>query len=318
MGFIDQAVSELVAAINVLVRRRANTTDPAEKQVITDAMKVLNRQITFLAQAGLLQAAQTVAAATDELEKVVKAAKTGPFDGFLGEIEGTIRRLFDLQGQMHASENLPSADVAELEPLKPAALKSAQPAAVAAPINSKNYAELKQEYVDYYAACKVRTEFKGNIAYYTDRLNRHKATYQAVGSDLNIPWEFIGIIHGLECGFNFGTHLHNGDPLTARTVHVPAGRPVTGVPPFAWRESARDALMMKGFQHETDWSVPRMLYQWERYNGFGYRRLGIPTPYLWSFSNLYVKGKFTADSHFDPNAVSKQCGAAVMLKALRP
>jgi lysozyme family protein len=42
----------------------------------------------------------------------------------------------------------------------------------------------------------------------------------------------------------------------------------------------------------------------------------VPTPYLWSFSSLYEKGKFVADGVFDPAAVSKQCGAAVMLKAV--
>jgi lysozyme family protein len=66
----------------------------------------------------------------------------------------------------------------------------------------------------------------------------------------------------------------------------------------------------------TDWSVPHMLYLLEGYNGFGYRRRGLPTPYLWSFSNNYEKGKFVADGHYDPEAVSKQCGAALMLKAI--
>jgi lysozyme family protein len=42
----------------------------------------------------------------------------------------------------------------------------------------------------------------------------------------------------------------------------------------------------------------------------------LPTPYLWSFSNNYEKGKFVADGHYDPEAVSKQCGAALMLKAI--
>jgi lysozyme family protein len=59
-----------------------------------------------------------------------------------------------------------------------------------------------------------------------------------------------------------------------------------------------------------------MLYLLEKYNGFGYRNQGLQTPYLWSFSNLYQKGKYTVDSRFDPEAVSEQCEAAVMLKAL--
>jgi lysozyme family protein len=58
-----------------------------------------------------------------------------------------------------------------------------------------------------------------------------------------------------------------------------------------------------------------MLYRWEAYNGFRSRTLhNINTPYLWSFSNHYSKGKFVADNVWDGNAVSKQCGAAVMLK----
>ncbi len=124
------------------------------------------------------------------------------------------------------------------------------------------------------------------------------------------------MIHGMECGFNFAGHMHNGDPLTARTVHVPANRPAIGAPPFTWRQSAVDAMTLKGYHQVTDWSVPHMLWLLERYNGMGYRVRGRPTPYLWSFSNLYDKGKFVQDGHFDPDAVSKQCGGALMLKAV--
>lgn len=60
-----------------------------------------------------------------------------------------------------------------------------------------------------------------------------------------------------------------------------------------------------------------MLYLLEAYNGFGYRSQFVPTPYLWSFSNLYSAGKFVADGKFDATAVSKQCGAAVMMRVLQ-
>jgi lysozyme family protein len=163
----------------------------------------------------------------------------------------------------------------------------------------------------------VRPGNEGNVAYYVKRLNQGRPTYEQVGADLNgIPWFFIGITHGMEGGFNFSAHLHNGDPLTARTVQVPAGRPRAGAPPFTWRQSAADAMTMKGFHQVTDWSTPHMLYLLERYNGLGYRVNGLPTPYLWSFSNLYEKGKFVADGQYDPQAVSKQCGAALMMKAV--
>ena len=59
-----------------------------------------------------------------------------------------------------------------------------------------------------------------------------------------------------------------------------------------------------------------MLFQFERYNGFGYRPHGINSPYLWSFSNHYLKGKFVKDGIFNENAGSKQCGAAVLLRRM--
>lgn len=308
---------ELFAAISVLVKRRANTTQTAEKAAINDAIDDLNAKIQELHQANLLEAAKIVASASDELETVVASAKTGPFDTYLADIQEIFNRLQNSLSQVHSMESLPSADVQPTAALSPAELNAAKPQGVAALKVSTNYPELKAEYQAYFDACAANPTREQNVQFYLSRINKSKDVYADVGSDLKIPWYFIGIIHGMECGFAFAQHLHNGDPLTARTAHVPIGRPVTGSPPFTWRESARDAMILDGFNHETEWSIPRILYLLEKYNGFGYRRLGIPTPYLWSFSNLYTNGKFTSDGHFDPNAVSAQCGSALMLKALK-
>jgi lysozyme family protein len=318
MSANTQSQGELVTAIGVLVKRRGNTTDTAEKAVINEAIDKLNGQLQDLDQADLLQAAHLVASAADELEKVVGAARLGPFDTFLADIQGVLQRLQGLQGQMHVSESLPPADVEPAKPLARAAVKAATPDVISkAPNVSTVFAELESEYRAFYDACVIRPERQANLDFYTSRLNKFKAVYSDIGNELHIPWYFIGIIHAMECGFNFGTHLHNGDPLTARTVHVPANRPAVGSPPFAWRDSASDALIFEGFGHEAAWSIPRMLYLFERYNGFGYRKLRVPSPYLWSFSNLYIKGKFVSDGHFDSDAVSAQSGAGVMLKALQ-
>ena len=300
--------SELVAAMNVLVRRRGNTSDEAEKAVINASLTKLSGWIQDIDQAVLLDAARIVADATDELELVVASARTGPFDNFLADIQAVIGRLQNLLAQMHASEGLASANRGTM----PRGTARAE----GAPINSKVFADLADEYQRFFDRCELRSEKKGNVEFYVSRLQKFKQTYQDTGAPLGIPWWFIGIIHGMECGFNFTTHLHNGDPLTKRTVQVPKGRPAAGAPPFTWRESARDALMLDGYHHETQWSVPRALFLWEKYNGFGYRRRGVPSPYLWSFSNIYTAGKFTSDGSFDVNAVSKQCGTALMLKQL--
>src|SRR5690606_1983428 len=188
------------------------------------------------------------------------------------------------------------------------------PGAAAAVATVTDYESLKAEYRRLWERCEVRPERAGHVAYYGKRLREHRTAYEPVAAALGIPWQFVGVVHAMECGFSFACHLHNGDPLRERTVRVPKGRPVTGSPPFTWQESAVDALRLQKLHRVEDWTVPRMLYLLERYNGFGYRRRGLPTPYLWSFSNLYEKGKFVRDGAFDPEAVSQQCGAALMLR----
>jgi lysozyme family protein len=173
------------------------------------------------------------------------------------------------------------------------------------------------EYRLCFDACTPVQNRAGAIAAQVAAIRSGEARYRALGARLGIPWFFIGIIHSLECSCRFDLHLHNGDPLTDRTKRVPAGRPIHGAPPFSWEESAEDALRMKGYVGLADWSTASMLFRWESYNGMGYRTQGLPSPYLWSFSNLYQGGLFVDDHVFDPHAVSRQCGAAVLLKALQ-
>jgi lysozyme family protein len=160
---------------------------------------------------------------------------------------------------------------------------------------------------------------KSAIIAASDRVLAGQTRYQEVASKLGvIPWYVVGVINELEGGSRFTTHLHNGDPLTARTTHVPAGRPPTGAPPFTWEESAVDALTLQRFDAVSAWPLSRILFQLEGYNGFGYRRpnISIFTPYLWSGCQHYVKGKFGGDGSFNPDLVSQQIGGAVLLKML--
>lgn len=133
-----------------------------------------------------------------------------------------------------------------------------------------------------------------------------------------IPWYFIACVHYRECSFSFKEHLHNGDPLTAYTTHVPANRPQVGhPPPFTFEESAVDALKLMGFDKIGGWTLPLMLRKLEAYNGFGYSGLHhIPSPYLWGYSNHYTKGLYVKDGKYDADAVSKQMGTAVILKRM--
>lgn len=178
-------------------------------------------------------------------------------------------------------------------------------------------AALRAEYQRLFDTCLIAPAHFRSVEALVTRIEAQRARYEAVGGALDVPWHIVGVIHAMEGSLDFRTHLHNGDPLTARTRQVPAGRP-PGEPPFTWEESASDALQLERLDAWRDWSLPGTLYKLEAYNGFGYR-LRYPhvlTPYLWSFSNHYTSGKFVADGRFSATAVSKQCGAAVLLRRM--
>jgi lysozyme family protein len=178
--------------------------------------------------------------------------------------------------------------------------------------------EVRAAYQKLFSGCVLRPEHAPEVNKNVTDIRKNKNRYEAVAEKLGIPWYFVGVVHCMEASLNFNAHLHNGDPLNQRTVHVPANRPPNGNPPFTWEESATDALSMRNLDKVKDWSLPSLLYHLEGYNGYGYRSQDPPinSPYLWSYSENYASGKFVADGKYDPDAVSKQCGAAVILRQM--
>ena len=177
--------------------------------------------------------------------------------------------------------------------------------------------DLRNEYGRLFETCSVRPQYQREIDRAVDKMIANKARYKSLSAKTGVPWTLIAVLHELECGQRFDRHLHNGDPLGAKTVQVPKGRP-PGPGPWTWEESAADALTVEGFPRWSDWSVAGTLYKLEGYNGFGYRlhHPSVLTPYLWSYSNHYSSGKYKADGVFSPSVVSKQPGTAMLLRRL--
>ncbi len=177
---------------------------------------------------------------------------------------------------------------------------------------------LRREYERLFESCDILPRHQAEVEHTVDRLVSHRDRYRSVTKRRGVPWHFVALVHCMESGNSFRSHLHNGDPLTARTVRVPAGRPRQGTPPFSWEESAADAMAPKRLSGDTDWTLAGTLYQLERYNGWGYRLYHphVLSPYLWSFSNHYTSGRYVADGRWSDSAVSRQCGAAVLLRRM--
>lgn len=176
---------------------------------------------------------------------------------------------------------------------------------------------LRTGYQALFASCVVNAATEQGVDRIARALVADRARYARVATPLGVPWTFVAVLHVLESGRDFRTHLHNGDSLTARTIKVPLGRP-RSEPPFTWEISADDALRLHHFHRVRDWSLAATLWRLERYNGFGYRRFhpDVLSPYLWSGSNHYRRGKYRSDGVWDGELVSTQIGGAVLLRRL--
>ncbi len=177
---------------------------------------------------------------------------------------------------------------------------------------------LRAEYQHLFDTCQINSDCATQVDRQVNQIMDSEARYRGVADPMNVPWYAVGVIHAMEAGLDFKKHLHNGDPLTQRTVNEPKGRPRTGQPPFSWEASAIDALTLDRYPQWTDWSIPGILFKWESYNGWGYRahHPEVKSPYLWASTNQYRRGKYVKDGIWSATAVSRQIGAAALLRRL--
>jgi len=178
------------------------------------------------------------------------------------------------------------------------------------------FSQLEGGYGELWETLEIRPEYKAVAMASAQNVLDGRARYREIEEMVGVPWWFVGLLHKMECNCKFSLHLHNGDRLDERTRRVPKGHPRKGKPPFLWSESAADALRIKGYDKVKDWRPETVAYYAERYNGFGYRYRGINSPYLWSMSRHYGRGKYVRDGVYDPQAVSTQVGVMVTLACM--
>ncbi|CAL8972931.1 hypothetical protein RHODGE_RHODGE_01043 [Rhodoplanes serenus] len=173
----------------------------------------------------------------------------------------------------------------------------------------------RKGYAAMWAAATVKTDRRSAAETVARRIIAGRARYEAVQRATGVPWWWIGAIHDRESGGDFRGVLHNGERIIGagrKTRLVPKGRG-----PFStWEEAATDALKLKGLQKITDWSPARMLYEAERFNGFGYVSRGVNSPYVWAGTNHQQRGKYVRDGVWSATAWDTQLGVAAVLRAL--
>lgn len=184
------------------------------------------------------------------------------------------------------------------------------------------FEDLQSDYEALWTSMELKPSMAKSVDFYAAKIVAGRARYEAVSEKTGVPWFMVGLMHMMEAGCEFSRHLHNGDPLTKKTVNVPKGRPKSKGP-WTWEESAVDAIVYDKLDKVTDWNLPRIAYCLESFNGWGYRKYHpeVANPYLWSGCTHYARGKYVEDppgskTRWVPDLESKQVGAMPVLRKL--
>jgi lysozyme family protein len=162
-----------------------------------------------------------------------------------------------------------------------------------------------------------KNKFNWDINNFNKIYSTNKKTYEEISISTGIPPQLIAAIHYRESGCNFNTYLHNGDPLGKPTVNVPVGKYFE-----SFTDSAIDALTEKSYLRDRynlkadSNDLAAMMAFAESYNGLGYYNKGLVSPYVYSGTNVYTKGKYVVDGKFSSSTIDGQPGVYLLINSL--
>ena len=165
-------------------------------------------------------------------------------------------------------------------------------------------------YIDSHGVSKSKTAYTKLVC---KKILENKAKYEAVEQVTKVPWYLIAGIHFKESSLSFMKMLHNGEPLNIKSRIVPIG-----VGPFKdWETAAIDSLTREGCYLVKVWTPGKCLEFAESYNGKGYRKKGILSPYVFGFTNHSAeKGGYPTDHVWDSSYPYRRPGVAAIMKVL--
>jgi len=142
----------------------------------------------------------------------------------------------------------------------------------------------------------------------------HAAEWAEVEKKTGVPRLWGMASFERESSSDYSRSPAQGDRWNSISTHVPRG-----LGPYAnWGDSCVAAYGIDDLDDvgSTNWSWARACYEGELFNGFGPRAHGRHTGYLWSWTNVYMGGKYVSDGVWDPNQRDEQCGMVPMMMAL--
>lgn len=200
---------------------------------------------------------------------------------------------------------IPSAPSATVIPITPPVTAPApQKSVIQFPLGTGPMADL-------YKASNVRSEYIGDVNAQVNKIISMMIPYAKCSLASGKGIIFVALTHSKEADCDPRGCFDNGD-LIIGTGKLTHDEP-KGCGPYATLEdSARFA-----FKDVKDpMNVNDLLIQEEKFNGLGYRKHGVNSPYNWAMTTAYTKGHYVSDGNWDPNAVDKSPGVAAILKQM--
>ncbi|MBT9560242.1 MAG: hypothetical protein IV100_29705 [Myxococcales bacterium] len=160
-----------------------------------------------------------------------------------------------------------------------------------------------------------RKGYEGELDGFANHWAKNQERYVAVAEKTGVPAKLIAALHWRESHGNFGTYLHQGDPLGKKAVHVPKNIPIF----HKWEEAAIHALNLKKsirdkVEMDENTTDPAALATYaEHYNGLGYHYRGKPSAYVWAGTDQYTSGKFVADGKYSSKTRDRQAGVMSLM-----
>lgn len=151
------------------------------------------------------------------------------------------------------------------------------------------------------------TCYKESISSFLRNYNdaEHKAKYQEVANQTDLPMMLIAAIHHREYGGDLEYSIKNGSKIGKKNFVADAVKTIKSG--GRWKAFHTAIGMGKGTRN-----LLAMLQYAELWNGTGCANAGRVNAYLYSGTNIYTKGKYL-DSGWSPNFEDRQAGVLTVL-----
>lgn len=185
------------------------------------------------------------------------------------------------------------------------------------------FEKMRPEYEAWLASAKLLPGIERQAKLAAQKLYRNIADYRAVEKATGVPAIVTMPINMRESSGNMQTFLGNGQSLLHTTTIVPKG-----FGPFLKKDGTGDwaAGAIAAIRHDKlnrvasmpgGWTGPRALFEWEGYNGFGFRDYHKHrSTYIVAGTNLQQRGKYKSDGDWDGNLWDPQLGTLAIARAL--